>query len=426
MKISSQARDRLYLALIVVMCVGSAAGVALGVGPLGRANEWFDPLFVQYNLGLLLLAQLSLPFITSIYVRKMKGEKERRLAREIPRELWERERDGVQRRLDAHFKFRNYLGSLLLALVMVTLGLAIILFLKPVSMVGPNVAGVSYGLGVNFLLAGPVIELPATSPVLYHRIILSLTAFQFGFLGAYAFFVTGLVRSYFVLDLTPHTYVDGAVRMATASVLTLIVSFALPIDPLCTATAPAGCVHHPLPLIGFFLGYFPNRALLLIEKMATKLVRLGQMAYNATSLANLAGMSLAHEVRLGREGFDSAENLSHADALDLAIRTGFGYRQLRQWIGEAWLRSRFGDDYDAFAGRTALTNRDDLDAFLLDWEATKRAGDVVAHLAGDRAALATKIDGVCALLRHARTGGMVPQPFEHAAEPGRVPSRAAA
>lgn len=410
-KMSSLAWDRAWLAFLVALCAAGAGGVVLGVGPLGRANDWFDPLLVQYNLALLLLAQLSVPLITYIYVRKMKGEKERRLAREVPPEVWERERAGVRERLEAHFRFDNYVGSVLLVLVMITLGLAIILFLKPVPTAAPTPPvdwgpGVDYGRGANFLLLGPLIELPPTDAVVYHRLILSLTAFQFGFLGAYAFFVTQLVRSYFTLDLTPHTYVEGVVRMAMASVLSLVVSFALPVDALCPNAAAVGCLHHPLPLIGFFLGFFPNRALLFIEKTASRLLRLGRVAYHATPLSALAGMSLAHEVRLTREGFDSAENLSHADPLDLAVRTGFGYRQLRQWIGEAWLHHRLGADHDAFAARTGLTSRDDLDAFLLDWEAAKRPGDAATHLGGGDAELATKVDGVCALLRHARA----PQP----------------
>jgi len=73
--------------------------------------------------------------------------------------------------------------------------------------------------------------------------------------------------------------------------------------------------------------------------------------------AELPGMSLAHEVMLNREGFDNVENMSQADTVDLAIRTGFGYRQLVQWTGQAWLRLHFGADYDAFFRETGITTR---------------------------------------------------------------------
>jgi hypothetical protein len=402
MRIPAAYWDRATLLLLLGLCVASAVALAAGIGPLGTMRAWFDPLFFQYNLALLLVMQVSLPLITFIYVRKMRGEKERRLARELPPAVWAREREGVQRRLEAHFRFRNYLGSVLIAMVVITFGLSIILLLKPASGARTPADGVDYARGVNFLTVGPVIEMAATDPRFYHRVILSLTAFQFGFLGGYVYFIGHLVRSYFTLDLNPHTYVESAVRMATASMVALVLSFMLPSGLECSADAPFNCMS--VPVVSFFLGYFPSRALLLLEKTATRIVRLSRAIYNAMPLSVLAGMSYAHEVRLLREGFDSAENLSHADALDLAIRTGFGYRQLHQWIGEAWLRRHLRADYDAFVRRTALTSRHDLDAFMQDWEASKRPGDLVAHMAGDRVELAMRIDGLCALLRHARSG----------------------
>jgi hypothetical protein len=111
-------------------------------------------------------------------------------------------------------------------------------------------------------------------------------------------------------------------------------------------------------------------------------------------------MSIAHEVRLGREGFDNMENLSHADTLDLAVRTGFSFRQLRNWIGQGWLRLHLGPDFDAFTRQTGLTSRAELQEFLQDWEAGKQEGDPAAHLtAGQPAAVALKVDTVCRLLR---------------------------
>jgi hypothetical protein len=94
------------------------------------------------------------------------------------------------------------------------------------------------------------------------------------------------------------------------------------------------------------------------------------------------------------------ENLSHADTLDLAVRTGFSFRQLRNWIGQAWLRLHLGPDFEAFERQTGLTSRAELQEFLQDWEASKQEGDAAAHLtAGQPAAVALKVDTVCRLLR---------------------------
>ncbi len=82
----------------------------------------------------------------------------------------------------------------------------------------------------------------------------------------------------------------------------------------------------------------------------------------------LHGMSFAHEIRLRREGFDNVENLAHADAIDLAVRCGFPYTQLREWIDQAWLRGRLGEDYDAFWKYTGIGSGDELTAAIGDKE----------------------------------------------------------
>ena len=78
-----------------------------------------------------------------------------------------------------------------------------------------------------------------------------------------------------------------------------------------------------LPILAFFFGLYPKRATLAIERIALKAMRniVPNDSYRALPLSMLAGMSHAHELRLEREGFDNVENLSNADAVDLAICT---------------------------------------------------------------------------------------------------------
>jgi hypothetical protein len=349
-----------YIVLAVWLLVLS------GPKALWQITKQFDPLFFQYNIVLLLLAQLLVPSVTLMYIRRMAREKERRLRRQMPDRLWRQNEAEILGRLEEHFRWGNYFGSVLLVSVIITLGVSIILLLKPVwgSTGAPlSGGGVDYERGANFLLLGPVIEAAATSATFHHRLVLSLTAFQFGFLGGFAYFIGHLVRSYFTLDLTPHTYVESSVRMISASLLSLVISFALPLEASCSNDA-AVCSVHFLPLVAFFLGYFPNRALLLIEKLSAEKLGYKIEAYASTPLSLLQGMSYAHEVRLGREGFDNVENLAHADTIDLAIRTGFDYRQLRHWIGQAWLMTHLGSYYGEFAARTAITTRHELRELL--------------------------------------------------------------
>lgn len=343
-----------YLVSALVM-IGTA-----GIGPVLGSAGWFDPLLFQYNVVLLVVAQMLVPAVTLMYVMRMKGEKERRLRRDLPDELWAANHDEILARLDAHFRWGNYFGSVALITTIITLGAAILLLSKPLFAApapGASSAGINYLLGANALMLGPFIDQPPGTTVFTHRLITSLTAFQFGFLGGFVYFIGHVVRSYFTLDLTPHTYVESSVRMVSASLLALVISFAIPLELPCKG---GDCILHPLPMVAFFLGYFPNRALLFIEKSAAKLIGYQLESYTATPLAELQGMSLSHEVRLNREGFDNLENLAHADTIDLAIRTGLGYRQLRQWVGQAWLQSHLTGDYAAFVKNTGITTRHEL------------------------------------------------------------------
>jgi hypothetical protein len=91
-------------------------------------------------------------------------------------------------------------------------------------------------------------------------------------------------------------------------------------------------------------------------------------------------MSSDHEVRLDREGFDNLENLSHARPIDLAVRTGFSYRQLKQWVEEARLRLQLAEDFEEFADRTGIRTAEELVTY---WQvdpdvATKHLQEIVS------------------------------------------------
>ena len=102
----------------------------------------------------------------------------------------------------------------------------------------------------------------------------------------------------------------------------------------------------------------------------------------------LAGMSYTHELRLEREGFDNLENLSTADAVDLAIRTCFSYTQLQQWIDQAWLAAHLREDYPDFVRRTGISTSEELRCFLCTGESVAANGieQLVVALTADPAA----------------------------------------
>lgn len=368
-----------------------------------EAVKWFDPRFMEYNLVLLLMAVLIVPWITYFYVTRMKEEKRRRLAKDLSHE-YVHNKEYVEGILDSQFKFQNYLGSMIILMLIITMGAGILLLLKPLPVAENLSAGLDYSKGANFLLMGPFIENYVNgSKNYYHQLVVSLTAFQFGFLGAYVYFLSYLVRSFFILDLTSQTFVYSAIRMMTSSILALVLSFILVTFPKFQAGSPDTFLRF-LPVLAFFLGFFPSRALRLLENVGTGILKIGGPKYNATPLSQLPGMSLAYEVRLEREGFDNLEDLSHlspANALDLAIRTGFSYRQLCQWIDHAWLHGHLGpEDYETFKKRTGIINRQDLIDFLTAWRGQEEGVEADAYLARAMDGKgAEKIPVICNILR---------------------------
>lgn len=410
-----------WLVFIVPVSLIAGLGLESAYGPEGveyhdfrAVAHWFDPIFFQYNLIMMLIAVLVVPSLVLAYIQTMAGRKERRLQREIP----VARRDEIHKSMERRASFSAYRGSVFLTTVIVLLGTSILLLFKPVF--SAHEVGVDFSLGANMLMMGPFVELFGKNPEAYYsHLTRSLTAFQFGFLGAYIYFIGSVARVYFTLDLTSHTFVDGAIRMIVASVLALILSFAfhdefesvaVPVaasaSSATASTEPSPFIETPpvetesesvpkgsatetistipvsltlLPVLSFFFGFYPKRAFMAIERIVLRVMKnIPGNDYRALPLSMLAGMSYAHELRLDREGFDNIENLSNADAVDLAVRTCFSYGQLQQWINQAWLAVHLREDYPGFVRCTGITNSEELQQFFSSYDAAR--GDAVEQL----------------------------------------------
>src|SRR5258708_16370954 len=125
--------------------------------------------------------------------------------------------------------------------------------------------------------------------------------------------VSDLLRSYFTLGLTSHTFVANTIRMVTASLLSLVVSFLF--------SHLSKNLSALTPVMSFFFGYFPETALLYMKKWMAARFHLKTEQYRATPLSNLPGVSYEHISRLTREGYDNVENLANAMPLELALLT---------------------------------------------------------------------------------------------------------
>lgn len=455
--------------------VGHAVAAGQEGAPVLHSNflsvtHWFDPVYFQYNLIMAACAILMVPLFVSSYVITMADRKKRRLKRQT---RLKRHHDEIDERMARRNCFATYFKSVLAAMVVIALGVSIILLFKPAFY---GEAGVDFTKGANFLMMGPFMDLLVRDPEVFNaHLMISLTAFQFGFLGAYVYFYGLMMRAYFTLDLTSQTLVDGTVRIIVASIMSLVVSFYFHQDIITgsgttdvaasgatVATAPAAAkpvaqgamsempgsvaaentgentgdtsagtitaqaeaqpeeVSAPatvpdqvssssqvtketegsnqgansrnnesksdqvalsglwlLPIVSFFFGFYPKRALLAIERIVLIIMKnTAGNSYRALPLYMLSGMSYAHELRLEREGFDNIENLSHADPLDIAIRTCFSYGQAKQWIDESWIAVRLREDYPVFVQATGITTGEELKTFF----ASGGAGDAAEKM----------------------------------------------
>ncbi len=336
---------------------------------------WFDPTYFQYNLLLALFAILIVPVITIFYVVRMKEEKIRSVKTELTEDEYSKNRDYIHKTIDKSFRIRNYIGSIITLTSVVIFGVSIFLLFKPVPLVAPEagvvLSGVDFNKGANFLMLGPYMYQYITGDTAYvTRLMISLTAFMYGFAGAYTYLIGHMVRSYYTLDLVPNIFVSSAIRMMTGSILALVLSFAFA-DTSSYMLDLSGKAEETgtslIPIFSFFIGFFPGRGLMLLTKIANKGLGLGMKSeeYKSIPLNNLSGMSQSHEMRLNREGFDNLDNMANACWLDLALRTGFSYSQLRSWAGQAWLYNHFGiEDYEKFKSLSGISDAHDLEQYL--------------------------------------------------------------
>lgn len=372
---------------------------------ISNVYYWFDPILFYYNFLLTVVAILAPLVITVVYTREMRDEKQRRLRGEIGEDAWPNFEKRIEERLDHEFQFSSYVGSLSATMLVTAFGAGILLLMKPIPLGldlsvlhgTPGKHGVDFTKGASFLMLGPFMKDIGHPPVFYPNLIISLTAFQFGFLGAWLHFIAHVTRSYFMCDLTPNTFVNGCVRMISGSLFALVLSFFMPL--LFEGGTDSDDFLRVLPVVSVFFGYFPSRAILVIENIAGKVLAplQGRKKTDASvALSTLPGISNLHEVRLTREGIDNVENLSEFTPLDLAFRTGFSFKQLDHWIGQAWLRMRLGKDYESFVSATGIVSRGDLTAFLQNWDPTPphhRAQDLL-KAALDQS-LHVKIEVIC-------------------------------
>jgi hypothetical protein len=114
-------------------------------------------------------------------------------------------------------------------------------------------------------------------------------------------------------------------------------------------------------------------------------------------------MNINHAYRLEREGIDNAENVAASDPIEIALRTGFPYPQVKVWVEEARLRIHLAKHFVPFVERTGIRTDEQLCTFARRWDTATR-GSVYDFLADTMRAdeekkkrIAAKLEAIVAL-----------------------------
>jgi hypothetical protein len=388
--------NRIWIGRLIMIAV-AAVVLALGGWVLSQVPElypnpaireiakWFDPAFLAYNLLLLVACVLFPALLALSYTLSMGEEKTRRIRRELGA-LWEPNEGWISEYIAKQLYWLDYVVAVFAMCSVVAFGASVLLLLKPVnSLLNPGTMehGLDFSHGANLLLLGPYVEDHGKH---FDVVVHSLTGYAFGFLGAYIYSTAQLVRGYFCADLSPNAFISAAVRIVVASTTALVAAFGLSTLVLEQYTGKPNATSHAmmmalLPVLGFFFGYFPSRALKFIQHLATRVLRTAEGSeYGSTNLSKVSGMNSHHADRLEREGIDNVENLAASEPIEIALRTGFPFPQVKAWVGEARLRVHLARHFAPFAERTGIRTFDQLSGFAQRWD-TKTRGSAYTFLA---------------------------------------------
>ena len=167
---------------------------------------------------------------------------------------------------------------------------------------------------------------------------LSLVAIGMAILGSYVWSIQYISRRLTTLDLSPGAYYNIGTRIIFASFVSVTLHHFIQSLNLESRKE----LLQLLPVIAFFTGIFPQRAMRYIQEKLLIFRRLGKGAHEL-SLDMIEGMNLFNKVRLAEVGIDNAQNLAEANLEELILKTPFNPRLLVDWIAQAKLYVIFKD-----------------------------------------------------------------------------------
>jgi hypothetical protein len=158
-------------------------------------------------------------------------------------------------------------------------------------------------------------------------------ALRFGFLGAYFFLLSMLIRRYFQNDLRPGAYLGGVVRIVTVLVLVVGVDQVFSISDVPT--------DRPYPVenaVAFLVGVFPTVGLQLIRRAVAKVTGPFRGGLEPPfPLSQLDGMDIWSEARLAEVGIEDVQHLATANLIDVILGARIPTERIVDWVDQGLL-----------------------------------------------------------------------------------------
>lgn len=203
-------------------------------------------------------------------------------------------------------------------------------------------------IGLTFL-----IERGAGIRQLLAFLIANLTPLTMGFTGAYFFMMEMLVRRYLSNDLYPTAFLQAALRLLVAFLLSLALTLLPTIgsDPNASLFNNSVAVPGAIALVlAFVVGIYPTSGLKLILSTVNRW--LGRPFFPTTlvpePLTKLTGVTVWVEARLFEENIESVEAMATAQIEQLIVNTHFSTGQIVDWVDQALLYLHCGHEGEWF------------------------------------------------------------------------------
>jgi hypothetical protein len=156
---------------------------------------------------------------------------------------------------------------------------------------------------------------------------------EFGFLGAYTFATSMLVRRFYQSDLRPSAYAAVVLRIVVVLLILAVVH-----QLFVMAGSEGTGAYASQYVTAFVVGFFPLVGLQALQRVAGKVLHVVvQQTAPEYPLEQLDGLNIWYEARLAEEGVEDMQNLTTMNLVDVILHTRAPVGRLVDWIDQAFL-----------------------------------------------------------------------------------------